>query len=122
MAVLTEGKHTAEYMLSEANGSRSRSTGTLILGQNLESGTVLGTITASGKLTQYDPVAVDGSESVSAILYDNIDATDADVVGVTISVRDNEVRGSSLTYSVGADATAIATADAELVALGMIVR
>ena len=122
MAVLTEGKHTAEYMLSEANGSRSRSTGTLILGQNLESGTVLGTITASGKLTQYDPVAVDGSESVSAILYDNVDATDADVVGVTTSVRDNEVRGSSLTYSVGADAAAIAIADAELVALGMIVR
>jgi len=121
MAVLTEGKHIAEFLISEANGLRGRKTGTLVTGQNLEAGTLLGTITASGKLTRYAPGATDGSESVSAILYDNVDATSADTK-VVIVVRDTVVRGASLTYSAGADAAAIATANTELEALGIIVR
>ncbi|MCP4635624.1 MAG: head decoration protein, partial [Methyloversatilis sp.] len=51
MTVLTEGRHPAEYILSEANGYRSREVGTLLTGNKLVSGTVLGRITVGGKLT-----------------------------------------------------------------------
>ena len=120
MAVTTEGKRTAEYLVSEPNGLRGRESATLVAGQNLETGTLLGKITDSGKVTRYDPDASDGSESVFGILYANVDATDADAVGIAITVRDTIVRDSSLTYSDGADAAAIATAVAELRTLGIV--
>lgn len=40
--VLNEGKHTGEFILSEANGSRSRENVTVLLGENLKAGHVLG--------------------------------------------------------------------------------
>lgn len=52
--------------------------GTLITGQNLTRGAVLGKITASGKLTICDKAAVDGSAVPFAILADDMDATSAD--------------------------------------------
>lgn len=52
--------------------------GTLITGQNLARGAVIGRITASGKFTLCDPDAVDGSEQAVGILVHAIDATAAD--------------------------------------------
>jgi len=120
MAVITEGKRTAEYLVSEPNGLRGRESATLAAGQNLETGTLLGKITDGGNVTRYDPDASDGSETVFGILYTNVDATDADAVGIAITVRDTIVRDSSLTYSDGADADDIATAVAGLRTLGIV--
>ena len=53
--------------------------GTLITGQNLTRGSVLGKITASGKLTLCDSTAVDGSEAPYGILMGSVDATAADM-------------------------------------------
>jgi len=122
MAVFTEGKHNGEFIVSEANGTRSRGAETLISGQDLEAGTLLGKITIGGKLTQYAHGASDGSESVHSILVNNIDATDADVVGVAVFARDGEVNEAELTYSAGAGAGEITTANTELEALGILVR
>ena len=47
MTVLTEGKHTGEHLVSEANKTRSREVVTLAEGQNLAAGTVLGKIAAA---------------------------------------------------------------------------
>jgi hypothetical protein len=44
----TEVLHAAGFILSEANGQRSRDSGTLISGQTLNPGTVLGRITVAG--------------------------------------------------------------------------
>lgn len=52
--------------------------GTLITGQNLTRGAVLGKITASGKLTRLDKSEDDGSQVPYAILADDVDATSAD--------------------------------------------
>ncbi len=54
---------------------------TLVEGQNLTRGTVLGRITTGGKFTAYDADVdpVDGSEKPVAILARDTDATDADV-------------------------------------------
>lgn len=51
MTVLTEGQHTGEFLVTEANGSLSRETVTVLSGQNLKAGHVLGKVavgTATG--------------------------------------------------------------------------
>jgi len=52
--------------------------GTLITGQNLTRGAVLGKITASGKLNLSLSAASDGSQTPFAILAESADATSAD--------------------------------------------
>ena len=44
MTVFTEGRHTAEHILSEASGMRSRENITVLSGQDLAAGTVLGKV------------------------------------------------------------------------------
>lgn len=51
MTVLTEGQHTGEFLVTEANGSLSRETVTVLSSQNLKAGHVLGKVavgTATG--------------------------------------------------------------------------
>jgi len=52
--------------------------GDLISGQDLVDGTVLGKITASGKLTQFDQDASDGSEDAMGVLMGDLDASGGD--------------------------------------------
>lgn len=119
MTTLTEGRHPAEFLQSEANGDRSREVGTLITGQNLQAGTVLGMITASSKLTQYNSAAGDGSQTVVGVLFDNVDATAADVAGAVYIARDAVVHKSSLEWIDAGNETA---GTPGLTSLGIIVR
>lgn len=45
MTILTEGKHAAEFLVSEASGSRSRERITVLSGETLVAGAVLGKVT-----------------------------------------------------------------------------
>lgn len=54
---------------------------TVISGQDLARGAVLGKITASGKVTIIDEGASDGSENFYAVLTEAVDASLGDVVG-----------------------------------------
>jgi hypothetical protein len=121
MTVFTEGQHAGEFIVSEANGTLSREIGTLITGQTLKAGTVLGTITLSGKWTQYDQDGTDGSEVATGILFGNTDATSADHPCVGI-VRMAEVNGAELVWPADIDAAEKTAAIAQLAALGLIVR
>jgi len=103
------------------NGSRSRGTGTLLSGENVVAGELLGKVTASGKYAAYDNGASDGREDVAGIAFDNTDATDGDIAGIVIIERDAEVRASDLTYNTTVSGE-ITTANNELKALGIIVR
>jgi len=111
----TEATRAGEFLLSEANGTRSREPITLT-GGAFPAGQVLGKITASGKYTVYDPDVdpADGSETAAAILYEAVDASTADATGVGV-VRDAEVKGALLTDNDAAGTAALA-------ALGIIVR
>jgi hypothetical protein len=98
MTSLTEGRHAAEFILSEANHLRSRENGVLVTGQNLAAGTVVQL--AAGKLTAFTAaVDTDGDLLVQAegILLDNVDATDGDVPCAYIA-RDAEVNLNRLVY------------------------
>jgi len=122
MNVLTEGsRRNAEFLISEAEHFRAREKVTVAPGADttLEAGTVLGIITASGKYAIYDPDAVDGTESVAGILYE--EAKNADVER-TVIVREAQVKADKLAWFDGADAGEIATGTAELLALGIVVR
>lgn len=121
MTTLTETNHAAEYLVSEASGTRSREAVTVISGQDLAAGTVLGKITASGKHTLHNNAASDGSENAVAVLYADVDASAADTVG-TITARDAEVDGELLTWKSGISAANKTAAIAALAALGIIVR
>jgi len=51
MAVLEETRHAGEYLVSEANGNRSREAGKLASGNNLVAGAVLGQVTSASDAT-----------------------------------------------------------------------
>lgn len=51
---------------------------TIVSGQNLVAGELLGKITSGGKYTKWTSGASDGSQTVAAILVDDCDATDGD--------------------------------------------
>ena len=122
MAVLTEGTYAGEAIISEANGTRSRAEITVLSGQNLTAGAVIGKVTASGKYKVYTVGATDGSESAIAILFDAVDASSADTTGVILA-RDMEANVNALVW--GATVTTQGhkdTAIASLATVGIIVR
>ena len=121
MPVLNEGTHTAEHLVSEANGHRSREEITVISGQNLAAAAVVAKITASGKYTELNPAGADGSEVAAGVLYAAVDASAADKQGV-VHLRDSEVVSAALVWPAGITGPEQATAIAELAAIGVIAR
>lgn len=121
MVTKVEKRGAGFHEVSEANGHRSREEIVIIDGQDLEVGTVLGKITTSGKYTQVDLAAADGSEDAVAVLWDSVVADGVDV-NAAAHVRDCEVLGAELVYPDGADANDIDTINASLEAVGIIVR
>ena len=121
-ATLTEGKHRGEYLVSEANGYRSRESITVESGQVLEPGEVLGQVSASGEYKTYDPGNADGSETAVAISFDHVDAS-AGAVKAPITARDAEVNAAELTWFDGASAAQKTTGLDELEAnAGIVAR
>lgn len=116
----TEGLHNAEFLL-ESEESLSLDKVTLIAGQNLVGGTILGKITASGKYTQHNTAAADGSQNAAAILFNNTDATLGDTPA-TVVTRIAEVADSRLVYMTGITAPNKTAAISALAALNIIVR
>ena len=123
MTVLVETRHPGEFILSEANGQRSREAIIIASGAGvIAAGTVLGKITVSGKYIASAVGATDGSEAPAAIAIYGVDATSADIT-VSAIVRDAEVNGNCLTYHADRDQPAEkVAANAALATLGVIVR
>ncbi|WP_422073902.1 head decoration protein [Tranquillimonas rosea] len=126
MAILTEGTRKAEFLVSEANDWRSRDEVTVTVPANttFASGTILGTITASGKRVRHDSDLTNGGETESGVLFAPLvnDTGSAVDYPATVISRSAEVNGSDLTYEDGADAAAITASNTALGSLGIIVR
>jgi hypothetical protein len=121
MPAISEGRHTAEHILSEANGHLSRDKVTILSGQTVVPGQVLGKVTASGKFKALTPGASDGSEVALAIAYAAVVASGADAPGV-VTARSAEVNGPSLTWPAGISAPDKTAAVAALATAGILVR
>lgn len=118
--VFTEHVHTAEWLISEAEGKFSRDVVTVTVPSQtvMRSGTVLGKITASGKYIPALNAASDGSQVAVAILYNELPAQAAGDVKATVIVRQAEVFGAMLNDGNALESGVVA----ELAAVGLIVR
>lgn len=123
MTTKTEGPRALGFLLSEANGNRSRDNITIVSGAGvLVAGTVLGKITESDKYTDSPATGADGSQTAVAVLAYDVDATSADVKTVGIT-RDAEIKVDELTYEGTVDdSTKKAAKATQLAAVGIIVR
>lgn len=92
MAVLTEGRHAGEFLLSEANGTLSRDTIAVAAGENLEAGAVVER-NGSGKAVAYTG---ESDSDIAGVLFDAVDATDGEVAGAVIIARLAEVKESAI--------------------------
>ncbi|MGO1502365.1 MAG: head decoration protein [Marinobacter sp.] len=109
----TETTRAGEFLVSEANGQRSRETITLT-GGPFVAGQVLSVVTASGKYAAYTGSGSSGTETAAAVLYRADDGSGGDVEAVAI-VRDAEV-SKELLVGGGDDA------NKNLAAVGIIAR
>lgn len=81
------------------------------------------TLTVAQRVGDFVPLTLsgtNGSQTVAGILYEEVGPSATEER--TISRRDCEVVGAHLVYPAGATATQIATANAALLALGIVVR
>lgn len=126
MPTLTEGARNAQFIVSEANGYRSRGTGIVTVPANstLNAGAILGFDTSASKYVGPDFAFDEGDLENQAVLYETLVNTTGAAVDykATLMLRDCEVTGAHLTYETGANDGAKATANAELAALGIVVR
>lgn len=116
----TEGQRAFEVVLTDF-GSISRDKATLVSGQNLGTGTVLGRITASGKYTLHDPAASDGSQNAVAVLLADCNATAGDTTALILA-RLAEVKAALLTFKSGITAPQKATAFSALATQNIVAR
>lgn len=118
---LTETTHSGDFLISYASGNRSFDDITLLSGQDLAAGTVLGKITASGKYAGMDTGSPDGRATAAGILLAATDASAGDVVCAAV-LRDAEVNGEQLVFPSTSPAADEAAAAVSLATLGIIVR
>lgn len=120
--VVREPVSPGEFLLSEANGSRSRDE--VVVGRHsltFSSGAVVGRITLTRNIGPYDPDAVDGRQNAAGVLYAAVDAREADQPGVLIA-RDAEANGHYLAWPDSIETADKADAIADLAERGIIVR
>ena len=127
MAPVSEGKRIAEFLVSEANGCRSRHEGTVTVPANttIPAGRVMGQVTATSKFVPHDADGTDnGTREEAGILYANLinDTGGAVDMTATLVVRDAEVNKAHLTYDPAANDAAKTASDGVLAGLGIIVR
>jgi hypothetical protein len=113
---------TGAFIVRESNGYRSREEVTIAATAGiLQPGTVLGKITASGKYVGFAPGASDGTQTAAAILFEEVDATSADVKR-TVILRDCEVQRAALAFIGTPTEPQKTAAYASLAALGIAFR
>lgn len=126
MAVLSEGRRAAEFMISEGPGMRSREVGKFINAGSVEvllpAGLVLGQLGADSSFVSYLNTGTLGAEKAAGILWDNVRIGATSTVSATYVARDAEVNASELQYAAAVDAPGKAAALVDLRALGIIPR
>ncbi|MGQ2942921.1 MAG: head decoration protein [Blastomonas fulva] len=121
MATLNEGRHAGEFIGELAMGiGYHTETVTVLSGQNLVAGAVVGKQTSGGKYVAYDNAGTDdGRRAVAGILFDNVNASGADAVGVVMVRGPAIVNKNDLVWAAGIDAAEQAAAITALMALGI---
>lgn len=122
MAVLAEPLNLGDLLKYEAPNLYSRDRVTVASGQNLPLGAVVGIVTATGKFTQIDPSATDGTQVAAGVLLQACDATLADRDDGLIVARHAIVADHALAWPEAITTAEKLAAIAQLKALGVLVR
>jgi hypothetical protein len=121
MPVINEPNRLGDWLKYEEDNLYSRDQVTVVSGQNLKTGTVVGKIAASGKVTQLAPGANDGSENAAGVLISDVDASAADAPGVILA-RHAVCSEQALIWPTGITGPQKTAALAQLQQLGILVR
>ncbi len=125
--ILNEGNYIADIVKYEPNDEYSRETITVASGQGkLAAGTVLEVSASTGKYSKLSYTAAHEEVAAvvgtpAAVLIKDVDATSADAVSVAV-VRNVIVVEQALIWPEDIDATSKASASADLVSLGIVIR
>jgi hypothetical protein len=122
MPALAEPLNLGDLLKYEAPNLYSRDRVTVAAGQNLPLGTVVGVVTATGKVKQIDPSAEDGTQVAAGVLLQGCDATLADRDNGLVVARHAIVSDHALQWPEAITAAEKASAIAQLKALGVLVR
>ena len=122
MPEIKEALNLGDLLKYEAPNLYSRSRVTVAAGQTLPLGAVLGMVTASGKFTQIDPSATDGSQYAAGVLMEPVDASLAERDDGLMVARHAIVADHALSWPAGIASAERLAAIQQLKALGILVR
>jgi len=122
MPVISQTNTLGDVLKYEAPNLYSREAAVVAAGQNLAIGTVLAKKTADGKLYALAPAATDGTETAMGVLATDTDATLIDREDALLIARHAIVARQALIWPAGITAPQQASAEAQLTALGILVR
>ena len=120
--VFVEPMNLGDLLKYEAPNLYSRDRVTVVSGQNLPLGIVVGMVTATAKVKQIDPSATDGSQYAAGVLMQNCDAHLADRDDGLMIARHAIVSSHALQWPTGITTGEQQAAIAQLKALGILVR
>lgn len=121
--IATETARLSNLVKHEEGGQNytSRDEVTILSGETVNVGSVLGKVTATGKYVLSDADAANGSQVASAVCLQNLGTVGADTACIVI-VRDAVLNREALVWDAANDAAEILAAEAELKAAGVLVR
>lgn len=120
--VFAESMNLGDLLKYEAPNLYSRDRVTVVAGNNLPLGAVVGMVTATGKVKQIDPSATDGSEVAAGVLMQACDAALAERTDGLMLARHAIVSDHALQWPTGITTGEQQAAIAQLKALGVLVR
>lgn len=121
-SVFTETMNLGDLLKYEAPNLYSRDRVTVVAGQTLQLGAVVGMVTASGRVKQIDPSATDGSQVAAGVLIQTCDAALAERTDGLMIARHAIVSDHALMWPTGITSGEQQAAIAQLKALGVLVR
>jgi hypothetical protein len=122
MPAIQESLNLGDLLKYEASHLYSRDQVTVLAGEVLPLGAVVGQVSTTGKIKALDPTATDGSEIAIGVLIAPQDALAGDQTDGLIVARHALVADHALTWPQGITPLQKATAIHQLKALGILVR
>ena len=122
MTAITNDLTLGDLLKYEEENLYSRDQVTVVNGQNLKLGAVIGRVSATQKVKALDPSATDGSEIAAGVVLQSIDASSAEKTNGLIVSRQAIVADHALIWPVAITTEEKTAAIAQLEAIGVLVR
>ncbi|PUE22931.1 head decoration protein [Limnohabitans sp. MMS-10A-160] len=122
MTAITNDLTLGDLLKYEEENLYSRNQVTVVSGQNLKLGTVIGRVSATQKVKALDPSATDGSQVAAGVVLQSIDASAAEKTNGLIVSRQAIVADHALVWPVAITTEEKTAAIAQLEAIGVLVR